>query len=225
MNDMQLALAYLAELETHNDRDWYRDHKAEKDAALAAFEDVVTRLMLTLGEAEPALLGYAPKDLIFRLARDMRYSKGKPPYNPALRALIGPRGKKDIPCGYFICLRPFGRSCVDAGFFEPGLPEATERVRRAIERDGDAFESAVRQSGFPLLGETLKRPPRGFDPAHPHIARLMHKSWYLEAPLPDEIAQDGERLPEVAAALFARMRPMNEFINKALYGYQIPEGY
>ena len=70
-------------------------------------------------------------------------------------------------------------------------------------------------------GEALKRVPQGFDAAHPQAGWLKFKSWYLELPVPDEdVAAPG--FAEAAAREFERMKPLNDFLNRALEGFEMP---
>lgn len=140
---MGAALAYLAELEAHNDRAWFAETKAERAGALAAFDVLVADVQQRVGAFDPAVLGHDPKKLTFKLTRDTRFSNDKSPYNPSLRAHVGPAGKLPVPVGYYLMVRPGGRSFLGGGLFAAMFKDATDRVRRAIAADGDAWERVV----------------------------------------------------------------------------------
>lgn len=219
---MGAALAYLAELEAHNDRAWFAETKAERAGALAAFDVLVADMQQRVGAFDPAVLGHDPKKLTFKLTRDTRFSNDKSPYNPSLRAHVGPAGKLPVPVGYYLMVRPGGRSFLGGGLFAAMFKDATDRVRRAIAADGDAWERVVEGlAPLQVEGEALKRVPQGFDAAHPQAGWLKFKSWYLELPVPDEdVAAPG--FAEADAREFERMKPLNDFLNRALEGFEMP---
>ena len=76
---MGAALAYLAELEAHNDRAWFAETKAERARALAAFDGLVADVQQRVGAFDPAVLGHDPKKLTFKLTRDTRFSNDTSP--------------------------------------------------------------------------------------------------------------------------------------------------
>lgn len=222
---MQQAMDFLRDLAEHNDRDWYAQNKARHAAANAAFEAMLARLIETIGRFDPAVPGLEPRRLTFKMMRDTRYSHDKSPYNPALRAHIGPAGKLPVPVGYYVVVKP-GGSFLGGGLFAPMFKDATERIRDAIERDPQGFlalvEAPAFAARFPVRGETLKNVPRSRDAESPAAAYLKHKSWYLELPLADSVAEDADALVRTAAETFAAMKPFNDWLNKALEGFVLP---
>lgn len=86
-------LTYLADLASNNNREWYHQHKAAKKAATAVFEHIVLELTQRIGVLENVSLAHPPKELIFRLNRDIRFSSDKKPYNPAFRARDHPQAE------------------------------------------------------------------------------------------------------------------------------------
>lgn len=72
-------------------------------------------------------------------------------------------------------------------------------------------------------GTALKNVPAGYDKDHPQAEYLKHKSWYLEYPLQDAELMDGEALLSAATEIFRLMKPFNDYLNKALVGFKMPE--
>lgn len=223
--ELQPVLTYLTQLERHNERTWYHAHKAEYQAANAAFEELVRSLLPAVRQFDESILLAEPRELTFKLTRDTRFSHDKSPYNPSFRAHLGPRGKLPIPVGYYLLLRPGDRSFLGGGLFADIFKDATAMVRDAIAENGDAWQRIVSAPAFAecftVGGTALKRVPRGYDPAHPAAQYLKNKSWYLEYPVSDAqvLAPD---FPEFAAHVFARMQPFNAFLNQALVGFRMP---
>lgn len=223
--NMEGALAYLSDLEQHNDRAWFHDTKARRNDMQQAFEGLLADLIERIGTFDPSVLGQDPKSLTFKLPRDTRFSRDKSPYNPSLRAHIGSSGKLPVPVGYYLMIQPDGRSFLGGGLFAPQLKDATARIRKAIADRGNEWARIIGDPAFAdrfsVEGEALKRVPPGFDPGHPQAVWLKHKSWYIECRQTDEeVVSPG--FAASAAGAFERMRPFNSFLNRALEGFEMP---
>jgi len=222
---MKNAMEYLAALKANNNREWYREHKDWYTEANAAFERFVGALALAIAQFDPGVLAFAPKDITFKLTRDTRFSRDKSPFNPKFRAHISAGGKLPIPVGYYIVVAPDGASFLGGGLFASMFKDATTRIRDAIVAHGGEFERIVAApdfaSRFTVEGEALQKVPPGYDAAHPQAAWLKFKSWYIEHHVPDGQAT-GAGFVERAAAQFRAMKPFNDFLNRALEGFQMP---
>ena len=73
-------LDFLADLAVHNDRDWFHANKARYDACYKIFLDFSSELIARLAEIDPTLDGLQPKDCVWRIYRDTRFSYDKRPY-------------------------------------------------------------------------------------------------------------------------------------------------
>lgn len=223
MTDLSPVLEYLAELERHNERAWYRANKAWYQAACGAFDAFLQTLLPRIQAFDSAIPPLDTRELTFKLVRDTRFSHDKSPYRPAFRAHIGPRGKQPIPVGYYLFLQPGGRSFLGGGLFADMFQDATARIRERIAGRPEEWEAVVRslEALAPIGGTKLKNVPRGYDPAHPQGEALKHKSWYLELPVPDRQVL-AETFAQTATAGFRRMHPLNAFLNQALEGFEMP---
>ena len=225
--NIQMILGYLTELSANNNREWYHAHKAAYQAANGQFEELVQALMLRIGEFDGSILGYAPRELTFKLVRDTRFSHDKSPYNPAFRAHISSMGKLPIPVGYYLMLKPGGQSFLGGGLFADMFKDATQMVRDYISEHGGQWEQIITapsfQEHFTVGGSALKNVPAGYEKDHPQAEYLKYKSWYLEYPIRDEELADGELFLSKAADIFHQMKPFNDYLNKALAGFKMPE--
>lgn len=223
----QMILDYLTELSANNNREWYHAHKAEYQAANGQFEELIQALILRIGEFDGSILGHAPRELTFKLVRDTRFSHDKSPYNPAFRAHISSMGKLPIPVGYYLMLKPGGQSFLGGGLFADMFKDATRMVRDYISEHGDEWESVITtpsfQEYFTVSGMSLKHVPAGYEKEHPQAEYLKYKSWYLEYPIQDEELADGRLFLSKAADIFHRMKPFNDYLNRALVGFKMPE--
>ena len=221
-----MILDYLADLEKNNNRDFYHAHKGEYQAAKAEFEALLGELILRVGETDGSVLGCAPGELIFRLTRDTRFSHDKSPYNPAFRAHISGGGKLPVPVGYYLMIKPGGRSFLGGGLFADMFKEATSMVRDYIAARPDEWEQVIGaepfREKFQVKGTALKQVPAGYDRDHPQAEFLRHKSWYLEYPVTDQAIRDADGFLDLAADLFCRMKPFNDLLNRALRDFRMP---
>lgn len=224
--DTKMILKYLTNLSEHNNREWYHAHKAENKEANAQFEELIQTLILRIGEFDSSILHNQPKELTFKLMRDTRFSHDKSPYNPSFRAHIASKGKLPVPVGYYLMIKPGGQSFLGGGLFADMFRDATEMIRDYITEHGEEFEEIIHapefQKYFSVQGTSLKNVPAGYDREHPQAEYLKFKSWYLEYPVADEVIADAEQFVEEAVKLFEIMKPFNDYLNKALEGFQMP---
>ena len=223
----RMILDYLTELSVNNNREWYHAHKAQYQAANAQFEELIQNLIFRIGEFDGSVLSHTPRELTFKLVRDTRFSHDKSPYNPAFRAHISGMGKLPIPVGYYIMLKPGGQSFLGGGLFADMFKDATRMVRDYISEHGGEWNTILAapdfQECFTVNGTALKNIPAGYEKNHPQAKYLKYKSWYLEYPVQDNELSDGDRFLSKAADVFRRMKPFNDYLNKALTGFKMPE--
>lgn len=222
----ELILKYLSDLKENNNREWYHAHKAENKAANAEFEALIQELIFRIGEFDSSVLHNEPKQLTFKLVRDTRFSHDKSPYNPAFRAHISAQGKLPVPVGYYLMIKPGGESFLGGGLFADMFKEATAMVRDYIVQNGDEWEHIIHapefEKYFTVQGSALKKVPAGYDKEHPQAEYLKFKSWYLEYPVKDGELLDAEAFIGKSAEIFLAMKPFNDYLNRALAGFQMP---
>jgi uncharacterized protein (TIGR02453 family) len=222
----KIILDYLADLERHNERAWYHANKEQYKNANQEFEDLIQSLILEIGKTDCSVLANEAKNLTFKLVRDTRFSADKSPYNPTFRAHISSKGKLPIPVGYFIAIRPGGRSFLGGGLFAGIFKNATTMIRDYIVENGEEWEEIITDPTFckyfSVKGEALKNVPAGYDREHSQAEYLKNKSWYVEYPVTDEqIMEDGFILK--ATEIFEAMQPFNQFLNRALEKFEMPK--
>ena len=222
----EIILNYLAELSANNEREWYHAHKKENKEATARFEELLQELIYGIGAFDESVLRNVPKELTFKLVRDTRFSRDKSPYNPSFRAHISSMGKLPIPVGYYIMIKPNGGTFLGGGLFADMFKDATRMVRDYISEHGGEWEAIITapsfQEHFTVGGSALKNVPAGYEKEHPQAEYLKYKSWYLEYPIPDEELADSKLFLTKAADMFRLMKPFNDYLNKALAGFQMP---
>ncbi len=224
--DTQLMINYLSELSRNNNREWFHAHKEEYKKATAQFEALIQEMILEIGRFDNSVIHNIPKDLTFKLMRDTRFSHDKSPYNPAFRAHISSMGKLPVPVGYYIMIKPDHQSFLGGGLFADMFKDATTMVRDYIAAHSDEWNSIIHEPEFEkyftVKGTALKNVPAGYDKDHPQAEYLKFKSWYLEYPVMDGDLQNPEAFLAEAVKLFKIMKPFNDYLNKALAGFQMP---
>lgn len=123
-------------------------------------------------------------------------------------------------------IKPGGQSFLGGGLFADMFKDATAMVRDFIVQNGNEWENIIQEPSFVkhfiVQGNALKNVPAGYDKDHPQAEYLKYKSWYLEYPIKDEELRDAELFVAKAAELFQIMKPFNDYLNKALAGFQMP---
>ncbi|WP_040197314.1 DUF2461 domain-containing protein [Candidatus Soleaferrea massiliensis] len=224
MPDNQI-LPFLSALRENNSLQWMAENRDWYRTCMDAFEQLLGALITRIAQRDASVVGQHPKDLIFRLNRDTRFSKDKSPYRPALRAHISADGKAPVPVGYFLYIEP-GCIFLGGGLFASQFADATKMVRDYLLEHSGELDDILKEPGFAahftLDGEKLKNIPRGYPKDFPQGEYLKHKSWYIEYHLPDESLSDLSGFCENAAEMFLKMKPFNDFLNRALRDFKMP---
>lgn len=224
--DTKLMLQFLSDLSENNNREWFADHKKERQVANAQFEDLIQQLIYGIGQFDSSVLNNVPKELTFKQVRDTRFSHDKSPYNATFRAHISSKGKLPIPVGYYISIKPNGETFLGGGLFADMFANATKMVRDYIAINYDEWSEIISEPQFKryfeVKGTALKNVPAGYDKEHPQAEYLKYKSWYLEYFISDELLKDEKAFLQKALEVFKVMKPFNDFLNKALKDFEMP---
>ncbi|WP_019949183.1 DUF2461 domain-containing protein [Hymenobacter aerophilus] len=212
---------FLTDLALHNDREWFQARKPTYDQLRSEFEALVGQILAALAAEEPALATLEAKKCIFRIYRDVRFSKRKDPYKTHFSAYFAAGGKQSAGPGYYFQLGPNGQTLIAGGIYQPEK-EQLARIRQEIDYNGPALHRILAAPAFQKLyagldGEQLKRPPAGYPADHPDLALLRHKSFVVSHPVPDAEARR-LNLAEYVPAAFCTMRPFTEFLREAVEG-------
>lgn len=123
-------------------------------------------------------------------------------------------------------IKPGDQSYLGGGLFANSFRDATEMIRGYITEFGEEFDEIIHapefEKYFTVQGTSLLRISYGYDREHPQAEYLKFKSWYLEYSIADEALVDAEVFVTEAAKLFCIMKPFNDYLNKALKGFQMP---
>lgn len=170
---------FLRELRENNTREWFAANKHRYEAhAKEPMLHFIARFGDRLPEVSPHFVSDARPQggSMFRIHRDIRFSKDKSPYKTALAAHFRHRSAGDVHApGFYLHIEP-GNSIGGGGIWHPDT-RSLARIRAAIASDSLEWE-AVRSMGVDLEGDALKRPPAGYTADHPHVEDLKRKDFY-----------------------------------------------
>jgi uncharacterized protein (TIGR02453 family) len=185
--NLQPALTFLEDLKFNNNREWFNDNRKRYDEARSAFEALVNEVIAQFKPVED-LGQLAAKDCIFRINRDVRFSRDKSPYKTNLGALIGVGGRKAPGRTYYINLEA-GESFIAGGVYSPE-PDTLKRIRADIATNPDKLRRIIKNRNFThffgaVRGEQLKGAPKGYASDHEAIDLLRYKQFLAMHQLTD----------------------------------------
>lgn len=208
---------FLSQISKNNNRDWYhanKDFYKEAKADFEAFTDAVIDEM----RKSTDLGNITAKDSTFRIQRDVRFSKDKTPYNSHMSAYIGPQGKKTRQAGFYFRIKPDGDTVIGGGIWQAD-GEVLKSIRQEIDYCADDFHKIIDSKQFKacfgeLDGDSLKRPPKGYDAEHPEIKHLKMKQWLASEIVPKKVYM-GKNFAQHVVATHKTVLPFLDFLNRA----------
>lgn len=194
-------------------------HRPGYESSKETFTEFVRKLLRELSRMEPALSLLEPKDCIFRIHRDVRFSKNKTPYKSHFGAYFAEGGKKSTKAGYYLHIEPGGKSMLAGGVYMPP-PEELKKIRQEIDYNGEKLHSILNTPDFKkyfgsLTGEKLKTTPKGYPSDHPDIDLLKHKDFIASHLMDDAIVSKADFL-SYSLKVWKALKPLNDFMNAAM---------
>jgi uncharacterized protein (TIGR02453 family) len=213
------VLNFLTGLSANNNKEWFHGHKNEYQRARKEFEDYVALLIAEIAHFDESVKHVTPKQSIFRINRDIRFSKDKRPYKENFGAFITPGGKNGGYAGYYIHIEP-GNPFIAGGIYMPPS-EVLKAIRTEIFEDPESFKSIINDPQFKTHFdgldemEKLKTAPKGFPKDFGDIGLLNHKHYTASKPLSEEILTS-DKLTESVLSAFEAVYPLNRYINSVI---------
>ncbi|MBK9155057.1 MAG: DUF2461 domain-containing protein [Chloracidobacterium sp.] len=213
------TLDFLQKLQKNNNREWFTANKSLYESASNNIIALTDHLIGQLAKFDPEVAGLDPKSCVFRIYRDVRFSKDKSPYKINLGAYISPGGRKSMRPGYYFHIQP-GQSFMAGGKHLPDGPECL-KIRTAIAYNTAEFLKIVEKKSFleafgQLSGERLRSAPKGFDPEHKAIEYLKLKEFMAFTEFRDDKFVTSPEFPNLLAKLAKEMYPLIRFLRRAL---------
>ncbi|WP_375239936.1 DUF2461 domain-containing protein [Aurantibacter sp.] len=187
---MKKTIAFLKQLETNNDRDWFAENKSIYQESLNEFKAVFSDIETLMKSHD--IIDTAK---VFRIYRDVRFSKNKLPYKTHFSGSFG-RKKPELRGGYYVHIQPNNKSFIATGFWDPNKEDLL-RIRREFEMDDDEIRDIMSNKLFKSVwgtmeGDELKTAPRDFDKEHKAIDLIRKKQFIFTKKYTDkEILSSG----------------------------------
>ncbi|MCQ0110723.1 TIGR02453 family protein [Zhouia amylolytica] len=202
----------LRELKANNNRDWFETHKKEfkkEEKNAKNFFEVLLDLLKTHDEVD--------KMKMFRIYRDVRFSKDKTPYKTHFSASFH-RVKPRLRGGYYLQIEP-GNSFLACGFWAPEKADLL-RIRKEFELDDSEIRALINSKDFKdtfgmLKGDELKTAPKGFDKDHPAIDLIRKKQFIVIKEFNDKEVLSQGFMNEVNE-VFKKIRPYFDYMSEIL---------
>ncbi|MFM1878863.1 MAG: hypothetical protein RLZZ241_1729 [Bacteroidota bacterium] len=210
-------LDFLKELEANNNREWFTEHKKRYEHNLKDIVVFADALLAKMNEHD-VLETPSGKKSLFRIYRDVRFSKDKSPYKTHWSGSFR-RASQLRRGGYYFHIQPGNQSFIGGGFWNPNK-EDLQRIREEIAADPAEIQEILADSMFKktfgsLQGEQLKTAPKGFDKEHPAIELLRYKQFIFGRNFTDTEVLQPDFL-DWANETFKAMRPFFDYMSDVL---------
>jgi len=209
---------FLGELAENNNKEWFDENRKTYEQCRARFLELIQELIDGIAQFDDSLTGVDPKKCIFRINRDIRFSKDKTPYKTNFGALLGAQGRKTEGTGYYIHIAPW-HNFVGGGMYKP-QPEVLAKVRQEIDYNSQDLIKIIERPSFKQMygeiqGEQLKTAPKGYPKDHPFIELLRFKSYYLIKDFNEQEIQSNNFLDSALEA-YKEAYVFNSFLENAI---------
>lgn len=207
------TLAFLKELKENNTREWFQENKPR-------FQEIQTDVKGFYEEIRQGLSEFDEIDRfkLFRIYRDVRFSKDKTPYQPHFAGSFSRTGKR-LRGGYYLRIRP-GESFLAGGFWAPNK-EDLFRIRKEFEISDQEIRAILSSSNFTekfggkLEGEEVKTAPKGFQKEHPAIDLIRKKGFIAVRNFSDKEVVSSNFINEVITS-FKALGPFFDYMSEVL---------
>lgn len=207
------VFTFFKKLEKNNNRDWFNENKPEFKAIetnVKAFYNTVLERLNTHDEID--------KLKIFRIYRDVRFSKNKLPYKTHFGGSFH-RTKPKLRGGYYIHIQPNNESFIATGFWEPA-PADLLRIRKEFEMDDSDMRDILNDKKFKsiwghFVGNEVKTAPKGFSKEHKSIDLIKKKQYIFVKKYTDKEVLDAKFMDDVNKA-FTAIRPYFNYMSDVL---------
>ena len=215
------TIKFLKDLKKYNNKPWFDANRKQYETAKEDFEGFVQKIIDKHTKKDASLKELKAKNCLFRINRDVRFSKDKSPYKTNFGAHINGGGKKSILAGYYFHLEP-GESFVGGGLWMP-MPPELKKIRQEIDYNFKEFKKIIDSKKFKSVYGDLSRSseyslvnvPQGFEKDNPAAEDLKLKS-YVGMKKIKEADLTSKELEKQVAEAFEALQPLVEFINRAL---------
>ena len=216
------TIKFLKDLKKNNNKPWFDANRKRYEEAKKDFELFIQQVIDSHGKKDKTISSLKAKECLFRINRDIRFSKDKTPYKTNFGASINKGGKKAFStAGYYFHLEP-GEAFVGGGIYQP-MPEELRKVRQEIDYNFKEFKNIIGSKKFKsVYGDLdksneflLSRVPKGYEADNPAADYLRLKSYIAFEHITDSDLTS-KTLVKKAADAFQTLQPFIDFVNGSL---------
>ena len=206
------TISFLRDLKLNNNRDWFNENKQRFNSIQSGVKEFANEVNESLKKSDDI-----EKLKIFRIYRDLRFSKDKTPYKKNI-GMAFHRAKPELRGGYYLELSA-DESFVAVGFWNPNKEDLL-RIRKEIEVDGQEFESVINDRKIKdiwgeIKGQEVKTSPKGFNKDHQHIDLIKKKQFIFIKKLKEEDILH-EIFQKKLVSYFISIRPFFDYMSEIL---------
>lgn len=214
------TLKFLKSLDKNNNREWFEKNRSIYELAKTNFNNWTEQLIIEAQKISDDYHHLQVKDCVFRIYRDVRFSKNKVPYKNHMGLQLRKNGKKSPYCGIYIHIEPGSNASFIAGGFWMPESDMLKKIRQEIEYNTDDFKKILSDKKFKsyygtLEDHRLKKAPKGVDATHPDIELLKYTSYVVSAPIETELLTTDKLNKEIIKGIKI-IQPFIDFLNTAV---------
>ena len=215
------TIQFLDDLKKNNNREWFLENKKRYDKYKEEYHALIEAFLKEMIPLDESLRHLEVKDCMFRINRDIRFSKDKTPYKTHLPIWMSAGQKNTNLAGYYLQIEK-GASFIGGGIHWPDVDDL-KKIRKEISHFHEDLEKVVSDKTFKTeFGDldrneenSLKSAPKGYEKDHPAIEYLKLKSFSGTQKIDDKMLTDKDFVKKISKKLIA-LKPLNEFLNRAL---------
>ena len=211
---MKELLDYYLRLSQNNCKPWFDAHRDEYEKSKKQLEVLAEQFISEVALFDSRCQGLQPKDCIYRIYRDIRFSPDKSPYKTYFSACFGRGGRRCRSFAHYVHLQP-GNSMVGGGVWMPDKDKLCA-MRSLIDAEPEEFSRIVNApaftSRFHFESDSLKRVPKDFPSDHPLGEYLKMKEYLVVMRIDDNYFSTPD-WPEKVNDDLKALKPLKDFLD------------
>ncbi len=209
----QESINFYSDLRENNNRPWFQEHKGRYELVKEESKDFLGNVEDTMNKHDDI-----ERSKIFRIYRDVRFSKDKTPYKTSI-SMSFHRRKPALRGGYYVQITPDDQSFIAAGFWNPE-PSDLKLIRQNIDFDYQNFRKAINTPSLAKVwgkvqGDQVKTSPKGYSKDHPAIDLLKHKQFIFTKAYSDHDVTSPAFVEDISKS-FRAIRPFFDYMSTIL---------
>jgi uncharacterized protein (TIGR02453 family) len=211
---------FLVDLKLNNNKTWFKENEESYKEVKIEFEQFVETLIPEIRKFDNLIDVISAKECMFRIYRDVRFSKNKEPYKTNFGAFIAKGGRKSQYAGYYVHIQP-DESFIGGGIYMPP-PDILKLLRTGVYENTAKFKKIINNSNFikyfkEIYGDKLNSAPKGFPKDFPDIDLLKYKDYTVIYKTKNSFWSSKD-LNNNLLNIFKEQYPFNRFLNDAIEG-------